>query len=206
MITEKATTFKPENPNEALFKAIDENNLDAFEEAFSKRVSLKTIDQDGMSALMHAIRHPDLKIAAELLNLGANVDLITIHGTALTVAAKDNNVEAISLLKKFGANVNYECYYNNHSSPLSQAIKSGSVEAVEKLLELGADINLPSVTAAVETLRTSAADTNDKTIMPQILQLLEEAMGQQAEHHTADTTATTTGDHSENYHNTDSNC
>ena len=92
------------------------------------------------SSFMSAAKKGNAKQLQLFIDAGMDID-IHDNGTALTYAAFGNNIEAVKLLIKNGADVNEGGYWGN---PLEIASYKGRYEIAEILINNGASINYVS--------------------------------------------------------------
>ncbi|XP_065923472.1 uncharacterized protein [Magallana gigas] len=79
------------------------------------------------------------KIARELLQASANINLFWELSRPLVVACDNGHLNVVKVLINTGANVNG---IHNSETPLTVACKAGHVNVVEELIKAGADVNL----------------------------------------------------------------
>lgn len=91
----------------------------------------------GATALMMATAyHPDM--VKYLINHGADVNICTYHGTALTIAARTGNTDVARILLQNGADPNVIVL--DGATPLMIAALNGKAEVIKVLVEFGAKI------------------------------------------------------------------
>ena len=108
-----------------------------------KGAAVNLQDDDGKTALMHAVWSGNAKTAKLLLDAGADANLRENNGiTPLIVSVwpYNMNMAVFDALLEAGADVNAE-YNHYRPTALLQALENGHAEACEKLLEAGADIS-----------------------------------------------------------------
>ncbi|MBY0577941.1 MAG: ankyrin repeat domain-containing protein [Burkholderiales bacterium] len=111
------------------------------EQGFS---GIDSLIDGGITPLMHAARHGDASITAELLMSGANAAPRNSDGNqALWFACYSGNLAIMDLLLSAGCAV--DNMNDNGSTCLMYAASSGKDSVVEKLLEAGADIGLANL-------------------------------------------------------------
>ena len=67
---------------------------------FSQGISLDSINNDGETALMLAVKRENLELVKIMLNLGASPDISTLDGdNAISLAEKSGNIEILNLLR-----------------------------------------------------------------------------------------------------------
>jgi Ankyrin repeats (3 copies) len=95
------------------------------------------IKDDGLYELMVVAAKGDAKRVRELLDYGADVNVVSVNGaTALMYAARNNHVEIAQALIRAGAKVNVT--NDKKSTALSIATKQNHTEMVELLKQHGA--------------------------------------------------------------------
>ena len=78
----------------------DKDNLNLMKERSSHGISLDSINYNGETALMLAVKRENLKLVKILLKLGASPDIITPSGeNALSLAKTSGNIEVLNLLR-----------------------------------------------------------------------------------------------------------
>ena len=119
-------------------------NLETTADLLVKKGSdVNTVGLMGDSPLMQAVSQNNLEMMESLLSAGAdpnyyNEQSLGEHATALMIAAKNDAVDAISLLIDKGAKVNIQ-HQMVGLTALMVAAKYNSKEALEMLLEHGAE-------------------------------------------------------------------
>ena len=89
---------KEKDANEIVKK--DTENLNLMKGLISQGISLDSINNDGETALMIAVKRENLKLVKILLKLGASPDIFTPDGeTALSLAKKSGNIDVLDLLR-----------------------------------------------------------------------------------------------------------
>lgn len=73
---------------------------------FKNPENINAVDSHGWSALHASVRSNQISVIKLLLQAGAEVNLSTIDGSPLFIAAEDGNVEAIKILFEAGADLN----------------------------------------------------------------------------------------------------
>lgn len=122
--------------------AIDCGSLKSIEWMISKNVSLDFVDDEGCTVLLSALdrenREDKYLVLELLLKAGAPVSL---HGfndfTAMHRAATNNDVEALKLLVKYGANPEIKTRIDLCATPLEEAEFFKNQDAIEYLKSLG---------------------------------------------------------------------
>jgi ankyrin repeat protein len=114
----------------------------------TRKTNLDDQQPDGMTALHWAAYHNDHKMAALLIDAGANVTVTNRYGVSpLSIACTAGNEKIVRLLFDAGADPNTTL--PGGETVLMTAARTGRVGPVEALLETGADVN--------------AQDSNDQT-------------------------------------------
>jgi hypothetical protein len=91
---------------------------------------------------MTALIHDQEAAALRLIELGADVNLASVIGTApLLTACKDGSPQLVQTLIDKGADIDYQMK-TNHGTAILFAAKAGRADIVELLLRNGADANL----------------------------------------------------------------
>ena len=135
-------------------------------------------NSEGVTALMLATLHREIKCIYVLLINGADVEIKDDRGeTVLMIAAQEGYTDGLQILLNAGAEVNNVSNKNGHTA-LMQAAQCGETGCLRILLRSGADINLRcnlSLTAlmyaamegnagCVELLLNQGADVNARSI------------------------------------------
>lgn len=102
-------------------------------------------------------------------------DLIGKHGglTALLLAARDANVEAVQALLDGGADIN-QVSAGDHTSPMLMAALNGHYDLVKMLLDLGADPTVASDAGATPLYATLNVEWGPKSRHPQPTDYLQQ--------------------------------
>jgi|GEM_PF-1189769 len=135
---------------------------------------LEARDENGLTALMWAIRERRKDIAELLLAAGADVNARDLDGqTTLMWAASQGYLEIVQALLRIGAGI--EVKNDLFDSAMAAAVRSGKAEVVQLLLEAGVDVTdkygrtalMQAVRLGrwnvVETLLDSGANVNAQT-------------------------------------------
>ena len=78
----------------------DKENFNLMKELISQGVSLDSINGDGETALMIAVKRENLKLVKILLRLGASTDITTPGGeNAFSLAEASGNIDVLKLLR-----------------------------------------------------------------------------------------------------------
>ena len=114
-------------------------HLAAMNVLLAVKAGLEAVDDNGWTALHHAVAHGDAKIVQILLELKARVEVTDISGrTPLHVAAFCGNVDIISMLIR--AKANPEAVDERNMTLLHIAIVEGRENAVRALIKNGANL------------------------------------------------------------------
>lgn len=129
-----------------LLTAIGSNDVHLVEFMLEHGADPNVEVDDGYTCLMTATESEDpasLQILARLINAGADVHCIGIHGwTPLHMAAARGFVEKARLMIEAGADVNRRIQIDGEETPLMEAASQGRAGTVRLLLERGADPTL----------------------------------------------------------------
>ncbi|MDB2414337.1 ankyrin repeat domain-containing protein [Rickettsiales bacterium] len=125
-----------------LFKNIEEDNIEKFNENLIEGVNLDYKDLNNNTLLYKAVLKGNTRIVKILIENGADVNLICgkMWETPLYIAVKKGNEEISTLLIENGANVNALNLYKE--SPLHWAAFFCQEEIALKLIDNGADVNI----------------------------------------------------------------
>jgi len=105
---------------------------------------LRRVAPNGKSALMVASKQGELALARRMVDLGANVNELTITGgTPLMFAVLGNHLTVARWLHRSGADINAKG--SNGWSAATIAGAKGQTEMLRWLISAGADINSPDV-------------------------------------------------------------
>ena len=78
----------------------DKDNFNLMKELISQGISLDSINIDGETALMIAVKRENSELVKSLLNLGASPDIFSTDGeNALSLAEKTGNIEILNLFR-----------------------------------------------------------------------------------------------------------
>lgn len=126
--------------NEALARAIDEEDLDALEHLVDEHADVDLPAKRGKTALMVAAKHGHIDLVRRLLRAGADVNARSHNGgTALMFAALGASPRTLGLLLSAGAEVNSAGGFD--WTALMIATVKGDRVSVERLLDHGAEVN-----------------------------------------------------------------
>jgi ankyrin repeat protein len=136
---------KPADIPEALFNAIESDQISRVHELIEKGDDINARDKGGSTPLMRSALHGYIELLALLLGSGADVTLSDKTGkTALHYAAQEQHEDVVRRLLEAGADVNAQDIYGN--SPLSNAVfySKGRGAVIKILRQNGADETLPN--------------------------------------------------------------
>jgi serine/threonine-protein phosphatase 6 regulatory ankyrin repeat subunit B len=133
-------------------------------ELLHKRADVNAVKKpDGYSALMFAVQNGRTRIAALLLDRGADVDSRAFNGaTALMVAAQNGRTRIAALLLDRGADVNAAA--SDGGTALMVAAQNGHTKTVAELLDRGADVNA-AASDGVTALIIAAQNGHTETVL-----------------------------------------
>ena len=78
----------------------DKENFNLMKELISQGVSLDSINEDGETALMIAVKRENLKLVKILLRLGASTNITTPGGeNVFSLAEASGNIDVLKLLR-----------------------------------------------------------------------------------------------------------
>ena len=143
--------YKNENNFTALMEALERGDKGIVSFLVHRGADVNAIGPDGWTPLHFALKlsNDSVGLVELLLIHGANASAKSnVHGdphgiepynTPLMMAVLENNIDAVKLLLKNGAEVNHKC--RNGFSALSLASELGRNNLVKMLLAYGADLN-----------------------------------------------------------------
>jgi len=127
-------------PPALLADAVEQHNSKQVARLLKEGADPDIAQSDGMTALVWAAYHDDLRMAKQLVDAGANVKAENRYGvTALSQACVNGNGALVKLLLDHGADPN--ATLRGGETVLMTAARTGRIEAVRALLEKGADPN-----------------------------------------------------------------
>lgn len=129
--------------DDSLIYAAEDNSVDIIKYLVEqgKDIEKRLNDySDGCTALRMASQVNSIESVELLCKLGANVNVNSIYGTPIYIAALEGNLEVIKILLKYGANINY--ITEDGSTAYEAAVYKGYKDIAEYLLKNGADPNL----------------------------------------------------------------
>ncbi|CAH0002529.1 unnamed protein product [Clonostachys byssicola] len=97
-------------------------------------------DVDGITLLQEVVRDGHIEIIEQLLEHGADINGMSLDGTALRWAVSHGNYTIVQLLTNYGADLDLAGRYGG--TPLQAAVYHGHSKIVQCLLENGADADL----------------------------------------------------------------
>ena len=130
-----------ENPQNALFRVINLNNLTLLNYFFNqKNINLNYVDlETGYTPLLFSVVQSSKEITAILLEKGANPEIGNKLGIKpLNFAARYGKLEDCKLLLSYGTDINQTDTLYNYT-PLMNATMYGHIDVVDFLLSNGAD-------------------------------------------------------------------
>ena len=120
--------------------AIDCGSLEAIRWMLSKKVPLDFRDDEGYTPILSAIdreKTDKYEVLELLINNGAPINKQGINDwTPLHMAAARNDIKALDILVKHGANLTIKTRIDNYATPLEEARSLGRKEAVRFLENL----------------------------------------------------------------------
>jgi len=135
--------------NEALFYAVSSGSTDTVKVLISAGadINVKREDTAGYTPLMElAINGEPEQMASELIELGADVNLVNVYGrSALFYAVHYGHFKMVKILVAKGAQINLQTL--NGSTPLMEGVVRGlivddEIRIVHFLIDHGADVNI----------------------------------------------------------------
>ena len=125
----------------SLFGAMKDNDINLMSFLLNIHTSADAANDEGMTALMHAVYYNRVEALSLLLKANANPNIQMDDGsTPLLVATQNGHTDIVSLLLKANANINSQ--RDDSFSPLYIASLQGLTEIVSLLLKANADTNL----------------------------------------------------------------
>ena len=138
---------KGENNETPLFWAVKKGNFEITKFLISKGANPNLANITGDTPLTVSVSRMDLDTTRFLLDKGADINVINEIGNTLLIEAskgnhtsKKNSIEMITLLLKYGLNINSKNIYGN--TALSYALNRRNQIHIKYLLKNGADINI----------------------------------------------------------------
>ena len=126
--------------NEALARAIDDENLAALEQLVDGQADVDVRAKRGKTALMVAAKYGRADLVRRILRAGADVNVRGDYGgTALMFAALGTSLETLDVLLSAGAEVNAVGGFD--WTALMIATVKGDTASVKRLLDHGAEVN-----------------------------------------------------------------
>jgi ankyrin repeat protein len=153
------------SPEQRLFDAVQDNNLDEVKILLRKGVNVNARDVGGNASIMYACKDPKyFDILKLLIDAGAD-SLSRVKALEWACGSRFNNIKSISLILSTGLSPNV--LNLGGGTPLMTACLLGKVELVKLLIQRGADVNLSDNEG--ETALNSYAPIDGN---PTIIQLL----------------------------------
>lgn len=120
--------------------------------------------KDGFTAIHFAIIPDETEIPKRLLQAGASVALANNNGSfPLEMAVKNNNIELVSLLLNFGADID-QTNDKTGSTAIFAASNYGYKEIVDLLISAGADFEMTDTRAGVTPLFTATVRDHSEIV------------------------------------------
>lgn len=125
-----------------LWWAAEKGNAEITKLLLKAKAKVDNTGPDGETALLRASSNGNIAVMKILINAGANVNVShkSNLGSPLYMASFYDKPEAVRLLLKHGANINY--LNMTKDTPLYIACHQGHTEIVRMLLEAKADVSL----------------------------------------------------------------
>jgi ankyrin repeat protein len=141
-----------------LSNAVIANDIERVKFLVSKGADVNKVDSQGWTPLTSAARQRHDKMAALLIDLGADVNESNDGMTPLVAAVMRDHVPTIKVLVEKGADINEAGPQG--FSPLAIAITDNRYEAAKALMNSDADFNSPSGAEGLTPLMLVAAQTS----------------------------------------------
>jgi ankyrin repeat protein len=145
-----------------LLRALADGNGRIARYLIDQGADVQALDYSKNSALDYAVRSGDASLLVLLFETGVNFETAERKGTPLISAATWGHSEAIAILVRKGADVNYQNW--SGLSALHMAISNRHSEAVRVLLESGADVNLANK-AGMSLIHLAAELSSDEILV-----------------------------------------
>lgn len=135
------------NKDQAIFMAIQENNLNYVKKALRTNKNIEVKNSLGETPLLAACQRNNLDIIRFLVEKGANIKAVDNRGNSVlhkalgfwfTLNQKDSKLSIIQYLVDNGADVNVK--NNTGNSPILEAVNTNSTEIMDYLISKGANI------------------------------------------------------------------
>jgi ankyrin repeat protein len=157
----KSTQFRKIFLNNALLKAVNEQNLKLSALLLKYGADANARNAEGNNVLIDAIKTNNPVIVKLLINNGANVNFKNDYDqTPLIIAVEMNNAYIVEMLLKVD-NRNINVVHNEEEFPLSIATYNNNIEMIRVLLKYGADINLTTNELGRTALNSYLHDLKD---------------------------------------------
>lgn len=145
---------------EQLLSAAQNGNIKLIELLLSAGADVNTIDHDGETALMLAVKNQKKAAFTLLLKNGGDVNTVNKNGQSiLLTAVQRNDQDAVESLLKSGADVNYAD--SNRKTALHYAVDEGYDNLIPILISAGADVNAKTDTGYTPLHYASAKGLED---------------------------------------------
>jgi ankyrin repeat protein len=115
------------------------NYIDNIKQLIENNEDINKEDSDGNIPLLLISKFNKLEITKQLIDAGANVNIIKNNETPLLNACKNNNIPLAEALLGAGANINL---FANNETPLLYALRTKKYTLAKFLMSRGADINI----------------------------------------------------------------
>ena len=147
VLTAGATRAAQEGDIDPLIRAATEGNLEAVTRLLAAGVDINVRTKTNDTALMHAIVGRHARVAALLIDRGADVNVRNtgFGSTALMLAAERGDADLVRRLLDKGAAVDVR--NNAGMTALHGAARHGGTDVVKRLLAAGAAVNVAAVAA-----------------------------------------------------------
>jgi len=154
-----------------LINAIKENDFINFTKLIKNGSDINSVDEDGISALMHSIINNSYVIINVLLTRGANVNYLDRNNrSALMYASKKGNLKFVQILIIRGANINNKDVDGNTALTLAKEIRNQRI--IDELIANGAtetgELSIEEQKQKI-IIETNNAITTDTSVVSDIL-------------------------------------
>lgn len=153
----------------ALLDAIDAHNITEVNSLINEGLDINLAAPNGETALMVAAKNGHTDILVQLLEAGADANVVAPYDTPLMAAARMGHVEVVTKLLEVGADANL-APRNSDYTPLMAAARGGYVEVVTKLLAAGANANLTTDTGYTALLYVLIDGKKDIEVVTKLLE------------------------------------
>jgi len=149
-----------QNPDTALFNAIDHEDASALHNALVAGASLHALDRYGHTPLVNAAAQGNARIVRDLLAAGADVnEADRNHNTPVTQAAFDNQIDVLRVL--LTRHPNLDAQDGRGDSAVAYAVNRRNMEVLQLLIGAGATLNLINPNTHYSLLTTAYVDNDD---------------------------------------------